>query len=267
MHKIIACAKIILFLLIPVLVFALDDTRVVSSGGSAAPVAPAPANPQDITLAQNSTAAPQSPTLPLVPGAPVSGGIMPGQNAPAPEPQASAEAQNVTAAAEEPSAPLSAEELNKGVKVDRERLSLDLKGIDINELLRIISVKMGITIAPTKSVSGRVNIFLNNLTFSDALDVILISQDLAMDRSENIINIMTSSEYERLYGKKYNEKRKMITYKLTYAKPATVLAALSQVKSDIGRVVIDEATGTVLLIDIPEKLEVLEKTIRDLDAP
>ncbi|MCX5711977.1 MAG: hypothetical protein NTY47_02760, partial [Candidatus Omnitrophica bacterium] len=32
-------------------------------------------------------------------------------------------------------APLSAEELNKGVKVDRERLSLDLKGIDINELL------------------------------------------------------------------------------------------------------------------------------------
>ncbi|MCX5713147.1 MAG: type II and III secretion system protein, partial [Candidatus Omnitrophica bacterium] len=32
-------------------------------------------------------------------------------------------------------------------------------------------------------------------------------------------------------------------------------------------VVIDEATGTVLLIDIPEKLEVLEKTIKGLDEP
>ena len=154
----------------------------------------------------------------------------------------------------------------KGIKVNQERLSLDLKGIDINELLRILSVKMGVTIVPTRSVNGRVNIFLNNLTFNDALDVILISQDLAMDRQGNIINIMTATDYERLYGKKYNEKRKFSSYKLSYAKPATVLAALAQVKSDIGKVIIDEASGTVLIIDTPERLELLEKTIKELDT-
>ncbi|MDD5595507.1 MAG: secretin N-terminal domain-containing protein [Candidatus Omnitrophica bacterium] len=164
-----------------------------------------------------------------------------------------------------PATPLSDEQVTQGIKVSQERLSLDLKGIDINELFRILSLKMGTTIVPTKSVSGRINIFLNNLSFEDALDVILISQDLASDRKGTIINIMTSGEYEKLYGKKFNEKRRFTSFKLKYAKPSTVFNALSQVKSDIGKVIADEATGTILLIDIPEKLDKMVKTAKDLD--
>ena len=56
------------------------------------------------------------------------------------------------------------QELESGVKINSsERISLDLKGIDIVELFRILSMKMGITIVPSKSVGGRVNIYLNNL--------------------------------------------------------------------------------------------------------
>lgn len=156
-------------------------------------------------------------------------------------------------------------ELDEGVKVNKEKISLDLKGIDVIELFRILSLKMEVTIVPTRSVAGRINIFLNNLTFDDALDVILISQDLACDIKGDIINIMTSAEYEKLYGKKYNEKRQFKTFKLVYAKPAAVFAALGQIKSDIGKVIVDEATGTIFLIDIPEKLDLMEATIKDLD--
>jgi len=163
---------------------------------------------------------------------------------------------------------LSEEEISNSIKVDaKEKISLDLKGIDINELFRILSLKMNITIVPSKSVAGRVNIFLNNLTFDDALDVILISQDLACDRNGDIISIMTSSEFERLYGKKYNEKRKMKSVKLSYAKPATVFNALAQIKSDIGKLIVDEASGTIILIDTPEKIDIMEKTVLELDAP
>lgn len=156
-------------------------------------------------------------------------------------------------------------DLDKAIKVNKEKISLDLKGIDVIELFRVLSIKMGITIAPTKSVTGRINIFLNNLTFDDALDVILISQDLACDTKGNIIKIMTAGEYEKLYGQKYNEKRKFKSFKLSYAKPAAIFAALGQIKSDIGKVITDEGTGTVLLIDIPEKLDLMEATIKDLD--
>ncbi|MDD4899198.1 MAG: hypothetical protein PHG68_01195 [Candidatus Omnitrophica bacterium] len=165
----------------------------------------------------------------------------------------------------ESAAPLNEEQVAQGVKVDESRLSLDLKGIDINELFRILSLKMGVTIVPTKSVSGRINIFLNNLSFEDALEVVLVSQDLASERKGTIINIMTSGEYEKLYGKKFNEKRRFTSFKLKYAKPSTVFNALSQVKSDIGKVIVDEATGTILLFDIPEKLEKMKLTAKDLD--
>ena len=174
----------------------------------------------------------------------------------------------VTATAETPSAPLiTGEEVEKGINIEEERISLDLKGVDIIELLRTLSVKMGLTIVPSKSVVGRVNIFLNNLTFENALEVILVSQDLAAEKSGSIIKIMTAAEYERLYGKKYNEKRIIETIKLNYAKPATVFNAISQLKSDIGKVIADESTGTLLIIDIPEKVELIEKAIKELDQP
>lgn len=79
-----------------------------------------------------------------------------------------------------------------------ERISLDLKGIDIIELLRIFSLKTGLTIVPSKGTSGRLNIFLNNLTFQDALDVILLSQDLACEKQGNVFYIMTQAEYKNL---------------------------------------------------------------------
>lgn len=162
---------------------------------------------------------------------------------------------------------LGAEEAANGVKLEKEKISLDLKGVDLVELFRILSQKMGITIVPTKSVTGRANVYLNNLTFNDALDVILVSQDLASERKGDIINIMTSAEYERLYGKKFNEKRKFTSVKLRYAKPATVFNVISQIKSDIGKIIVDESTGTILVIDIPEKTKLIEDTISSLDKP
>jgi type II secretory pathway component GspD/PulD (secretin) len=147
----------------------------------------------------------------------------------------------------------------------QETLTMDLKGIEAQELFKVLSLKTGITIVPTKSVSGRINIFLNNLTLDDALEVIMISQDLACEKNGDIINIMTSAEYEKLYGKRYNEKREFKTIKLTYAKPSTVFNALGQIKSDIGKIIVDESSGVIFLIDIPEKIQLMSDKAAQLD--
>ncbi|RKY41774.1 MAG: hypothetical protein DRP85_05175 [Candidatus Makaraimicrobium thalassicum] len=154
-----------------------------------------------------------------------------------------------------------------GIEVDEERVSLDLKNIDIVELFRVLSVKTGLTIVPGKRVTGRVNIFLNNVTFKDVLDVILISQDLACERKGDILMIMTSQEYKTRYGKEWDEKRQFRSLELKYAAPSAVFKVLSNLKSDIGKVIIDEASGTVILIDIPEKLALMQKMVDDLERP
>lgn len=145
------------------------------------------------------------------------------------------------------------------------RISLDLKGIDIVELFKILSLKMNVNIVPTKDVAGRVNIFLNNVTLQDALDIILINNSLAAVKTDNIVTVMPTDKYLELYGRRYNEPRKVRMYKLRNSAPKDILAALDQLKSDIGKVITDEPSGTIILMDVPENLEVMERTLLSLD--
>jgi len=148
-----------------------------------------------------------------------------------------------------------------------DKVSLDLKNVDIVELLRIISLKTGKTIVPSKEVTGRITIYLSNVAFNDVLDIVLLTQGLALNRKGNVYYVMSEAEYKKVFGRDYVDQRKMQTVKLNYAKPSVIFAALGQLKSDVGKIVVDEASGTIILIDIPEKLELLNKTIKDLDRP
>src|SRR4030042_1450466 len=150
---------------------------------------------------------------------------------------------------------------------DPDSISLDLKGVEILEAFRMLSLKTGLNIVPSKGVSGRMSIFINNTTFEEALNIILRSNDLAVERKDNVIYVMTAAEYQALFGKKYNERRKILNLKLNYARPQDMRAALDNLKSDIGKIIIDESSGNVILFDIPEKLEEMRKTFEHLDQP
>lgn len=145
------------------------------------------------------------------------------------------------------------------------KISLDLKGIDIVELFKILSMKMNTNIVPTKEVAGRVNIFLNNVSFQDALDIIMINNSLAAVPEKNMIVIMTIEKYNQLYGKRWRENRKVRMFQLKHASPKDVLTALNQLKTDVGKVIVDESSGTVILVDIPDTLLLMEKTAMALD--
>jgi type II secretory pathway component GspD/PulD (secretin) len=159
-----------------------------------------------------------------------------------------------------------AEEASQTISVSAEKISLDLRGIDIIELFKLLSLKTGLTIVPQPGVKGRVSLFLNNVSFDDVLDIILITYGLAADRKANIINIMTADQYYNLYGKRYEEKRKIASFKLNYAKPVNVFNTLSQLKSDIGKIIVDESSATVILIDIPEKIDLMQEMVKQLDG-
>ena len=158
-----------------------------------------------------------------------------------------------------------AEEATQIITGSAEKISLDLRGIDIIELFKVLSLKTGLTIVSQPGVKGRVSLFLNNVRFDDVLDIILITYGLACERKGNIINIMTAEQYYNLYGKRYEEKRQIKSFKLNYAKPVDVFNTLSQLKSDIGKIIVDESSATVVLVDIPEKLDLMQEMVKQLD--
>jgi type II secretory pathway component GspD/PulD (secretin) len=147
------------------------------------------------------------------------------------------------------------------------KISLDLKGVDINELFKMLSAKSRMTIVTTPEVKGRVTVFMDNLTFSDALDVIVTMQGLAYEKKANLVKVMTAAEYEKSYGKKFGERKESRTIRLAYAKPANVLNVISTLKSDLGKIVSDDATGTIIITDTPQSVGVMEDAIKELDQP
>ena len=167
------------------------------------------------------------------------------------------EAQGLALAAQDSEPPATSED----------KISLDLKGVDINELFKMLSEKSGFTIVTSPEVKGRVTVFIDNLSFLEALDVIVTMQDLAYERKDKVVKVMTAIEYERAYGVKFREYKETRTIKLAYSKPANVLNVINALKSDQGKIISDDATGTIIITDSPHFMEVMLDAIKQLDQP
>jgi len=146
------------------------------------------------------------------------------------------------------------------------KVSLDLRGIDIIDTIKFLSVRGDLNIVASKDVQGRITLFLKDVTIGDTLDVILLTNKLACEKKKNIITIMTEAEYEAFYGEKYTDKREIKTLKLKYLLPSKAGVALTNVQSTIGKIIMDDATGSLILIDTPEKIKEMETVVLDLDS-
>lgn len=148
-----------------------------------------------------------------------------------------------------------------------ERISLDIKGMDIIDVLKMLSAKTELNLVIDKNVAGRVTVFLKDVMPGDALDVILASNDLVQKKEAGITRIMTGQDYEQLFGTKFYNARELLRIPLKYAKPQDMLLVLNQIKSSVGTIVTDEGTSTLILYDTKEKNEAMAKMVESMDAP
>ncbi len=131
---------------------------------------------------------------------------------------------------------------------------LDLRDINVIDVFKFIAVQGGLNIVTSRNVQGRSTLLLKNVKIKDALDILVISNQLAYQIRNGIILIMTEDEYALTHGKTFNDNRKISIRTLKTAKPSYVLATLQSIQSAIGKVIIDEDAGTVVMIDTAEKL-------------
>ncbi len=144
---------------------------------------------------------------------------------------------------------------------------LDLKNMDILDVLKLISQKSGLNIVAGQNVKGKVTVYLKNIAVMEALRIIVEAYDWAYVEDGDIIKVMTDKELETKYGYKFSQKLATRIKPLLYARPADVLTLLTQVKSSSGRVVADEKSNTLILTDIPIKLDEMEMIVKEIDIP
>jgi MSHA biogenesis protein MshL len=145
------------------------------------------------------------------------------------------------------------------------KVSLALNDTNIVDALIYLSEKAEINVAVSKSVEGRATLSLTNVSIRDALDIILLANELACEKRGEILYVMPAADYESLHGEKWSETRQVQIFKLRYAKPADVLAVLDTMKSGVGNVVADNDSGTVVVMETPEKIRQMKETVETMD--
>ena len=145
------------------------------------------------------------------------------------------------------------------------RITLDIKGMDIVDVLKLLANQGNLNIVTGKNVTGRVSMFLKDVDVWDAFEIIIAANGLAYEKKGNIIKVMSARDYELSYGEKYDDRRILSTKKLKYTNAKDISAALNQIKSTLGKVVVDENSNTLIILDVPERILAMERVIEETD--
>jgi len=144
---------------------------------------------------------------------------------------------------------------------------LDLKNMDILDVLKLISQKSGLNIVAAQNVQGRVTIYLKDINVFDALRIIVEAYQWAYVQEGDIVKVSTASDYEKKYGHKFGYEVKTSIRQLFYTESANLVAILNQIKSETGKVISEDKSRTLILIDEPERIDKMQALIDQFDVP
>lgn len=149
----------------------------------------------------------------------------------------------------------------------KKKISVDLRGMEIVDVFKFLAVEGNINIAIARDVVGTVNLLINDVTIEDIFEIILSTNNLAYQVQGNVITVISNREYKALQGVDFHDQRETVIYQLKYASPQAAGTILGNMKSDIGKIIFDDSTGMLILIDTPQKIKEMDEVVRKTDMP
>jgi len=146
-------------------------------------------------------------------------------------------------------------------------ITLELKNMDVVEVIKLLTSKGGFDVVISQNVRGRITLFLDNVPIWDALQIVLQTTELAYTMQNNIMRIVTEREFEQQYGKKFHDNREMKVIPIQYAAVGDISKDIKQLKSRIGSIIDDDRTNSLIVLDAPETIKDIEEAILKLDVP
>ena len=145
------------------------------------------------------------------------------------------------------------------------RITVDLRNMEVVDALAYLALRSGMNIVTSKNVAGRVTFQLKDIPLQDIFDVTLLSNSLAYEKRGEIIYVLSEKEYEDRHGKTFSDARVVKVFHLNYAIPTKAFDLLDTLKSKVGRILVDQETGTVLLMDTPDRIKEMEESLMILE--
>ena len=155
------------------------------------------------------------------------------------------------------------------------RITIDVVDASIRTVMRAISDVCGMNIILPEDYSSSVTARLQNVGWRDALTAILNSQGLVASMQGNVLRVLPRDEF-------YGEINQMAStrhdrenlqdlqteiYVIRYATALSLSGALNTALSERGQISIDDRTNSLIITDIPYKLEEVGRLLPILDSP
>jgi len=161
------------------------------------------------------------------------------------------------------------------VKYTGEIITLKFKDADLRDVILYLGDFAKLNVVFDPEVRGVVTCNLEDVPWDQALDILLRNNKLGKVLEGNVLRIAPVSVLTREDEdqRKLRESKEMAgplvvkTITLSYSKARDVMSLLSSKKSQRGEITIDDRTNTLIIADVRENLDLLEKLISVLDTP
>lgn len=159
------------------------------------------------------------------------------------------------------------------------KLSFYFQNIDIRALLQILAKSSGLNFVINDAVKGSVTLSLKDVTWEQALSIVLKSRGLSSRRDGNVIYISTiddiaSNENKRLQADEQFSNLAPLVLAILQLKymSATDMASLlkgqqSTLLTSRGQVAVDTRTNSLVVRDTSASVAEIRRSIRRLDVP
>jgi type IV pilus assembly protein PilQ len=155
------------------------------------------------------------------------------------------------------------------------KVTLEFSDADVRKIFQLIAEVSNLNFLIADDVTGTISIKLVNVPWDQALDVILDTKGLGMQRDGNIVQIkpkakMQSQADEEIAAKKARERGMELrteVFDVNYAAVADVVTQFNSLKSERGYVTSDARTNRVIIKDIATAIEDMRSLLKNLDSP
>jgi type IV pilus secretin PilQ/predicted competence protein len=160
-------------------------------------------------------------------------------------------------------------------KYTGEIISMKFKDADLRDVVLYLGEFANLNVIFDPDVRGIVTCDLDSIPWDQALDMILRNNKMGKTIEGNVlriapVNVLTREEDEQRQIRESKELAGPLqtkTVPLSYSKASDVLKLLSTKKSRRGEIIIDERTNTLIISDVKEKLDLIERLIAVVDTP
>src|SRR4030067_1061750 len=161
------------------------------------------------------------------------------------------------------------------LKYPGKKVSLDFQDADIINVLRLLAEVSKLNMVIGDNVAGKVTIKMLDVPWDQALDVILKMKGLGKVYEDNVLRIDTLSNIARQQEDEAKAKDAMVKAEdlvtqilpVNYAKAGDIAESIKKSLSTRGDITVDIRTNMLIIKDIKDKQEEIDKLLKTLDKP